>query len=400
MKTRFPIFFAPDGDNISAAGITVPVVPPPAAQPVQEVNLSPKVEKIDVAKELGIDSGVRSPADIFGEDESSDNVNERIDQGLGKRERGPDGKFLPKKSDATAATPAPAKPAVSKAAATPAPAAKVETPVKIKIGDEEKTAEEWAAYHKELAEKAGKPAEVAKVEELAKVEPKPEDIDAQRKQARDDWEKKTRENYAQFKPTQDQVDKALASGNPDELYEMFTLRPMLALEENIRLWVQNSVNPLFEQLDGQLSPIASSQQQLAQYQAENQFLAANPEIKAVTDADPAKLAVHRQVSEDLRQEMEEKEILLASNPNNHRAQARLDALSKDFLGEMARETKARYAAQGVAAASTPTQPAVPKKPAAPTERPLSGDRPGASTTIKTENNEQRLARELNEHQGV
>lgn len=389
---RFPIFYAPDGDTVAAGGLAVPVIPPPTAHPVTEVNLAPT--KVDVAKEIGVDTGVRSPAEIFGEDEHA-KVNEEIDKAFGKRERGPDGKFLPKNGDkpseAKPAAKAPEKPAAK--ATTPEPAA----PAKIKIGDQEKTADEWAAYHKDLADKAAtidKPAETAKPDASAKIEPKPEEIAAQKK-VRDDWEKTTREAYSKFKPTQEEVDKALASGNPDQLSELW-MRPMIAMEERMRIWVQNSVNPILAELDGQLSPIASSQQQLAQYQAENQFLDANPEIKSVISADPAKMSVHRQVNEDLRLEMDDMKTLLASNPENARAKARLDALSKDFLGEMARETKARYASGGVTTPTTEAGKAVPKKQATPAERPLSGDRPGTSTAIKTETKEQRLAREMHE----
>lgn len=391
---RFPIFYAADGDTVAAGGLAVPVIPPPTAHPVTEVNLAPT--KVDVAKEIGVDTGVRSPAEIFGEDEHA-KVNEEIDKAFGKRERGPDGKFLPKNGDkpseAKPAAKAPEKPAAK--APTPEPAA----PAKIKIGDEEKTADEWAAYHKELADKAAtieKPAETAKPDAAAKIEPKPEEIAAEQKQERDEWLSMTREKYSKFKPTQDEVDKALASGDPDKLFEIFTLRPMLAMEENIRLSLTHGVNREIARLDGQLSPITSSQQQLAQYQAENQFLDANPEIKSVISADPAKMSVHRQVNEDLRQEMDDMKTLLASNPANARAKSRLDALSKDFLGEMARETKARYASGGVATPTTEAAKTAPKKQAAPAERPLSGDRPGTSTAIKTETKEQRLAREMHE----
>lgn len=391
---RFPIFFAAD-DNISGAGVAVPVIPPPSAQPVIEVNLAPDTRRVDAAAELGIDTGIRGPADIFGEDEAPEKVTERIEAGT-KRERGPDGKFAKKEDAAKEPAKEAANPTPKPVAKVTAPA-KVEPPTKIKIGDEEKTAEEWAAYHKELSDKAAKVEQPAKVEEV-KGEPEPEDIAAQQKQVRDDWEKKTRETYAKFKPTQEQVDKALASGNPDELYEMFTLKPMLAMEENIRLWVQNSVNPLLDDFGQQLNPLATSQQQMAQYQAENQFLDENPEIKAAVTADPARLAVHRQVNEELRQEMDYLSKYTADNPANAVAKNRLDALTKDFLGEMAKETKARYAATGVATAPPAPVPA-PKK-TMPAERPLSGDRPGAAAALKTESREARLAREVNEHQGV
>lgn len=387
---RFPIFYATEGETIAGSGIAVPVIASPVAQPVHDVNLSPT--KVDVAKEIGVDTGLRGPADIFGEEEAPEKVTDRIERDMKGPERGPDGKFLPKKTDAAPAMvkPVAAKPEKPIAAKTEPIAA---APAKIKIGDQEKTAEEWAAI---VADKADKPA-AEKPAEQAKTEPKPEEIAAQEQSARRAWEDSARQTYAKYMPSQEAVDKALASGDPKELYEMFTLKPMLALEENMRKWSIATFGPHLEQLNGQLTPIASAQEQAKQYQAEHQFIEAHPEIKSVVAADPAKMAVHRQVNEDLRQEIDDMKMLLDANPSNARAKARLDALSSNFLGEMAKETKARYAAGGIVVTPEPAKPA-PKKPVA--EKPLNGDRPGASSAIKTETNEQRMARELNEHQGV
>lgn len=393
---RFPIFFAPDSD-IAGAGVAIPVLPPPVAQPVTEIDFAN--DKVDVAKELGIDSGVRGPADIFGEDEAPAIVAERIEEGLGNRKRGADGKFLPKETKEEPAKPV-VKPEVAKPAAKAAtPPAKVAAapPPKFKIGDQEKTAEEWAAYHKELSDKAAKtekPAESAKVEEAAKTDPKPEEIEAEQKARRDAWYESALKEYL---PSQEDFDKMLANGDPRAYAESF-----VKVEENLRKWAISTFGPHLTELNGALTPIATQQAQMAQYQAENQFLDSHPEIKSVVTADPAKLAVHRQVNEDLRQEMDYLTKFTADNPSNTVAKTRLAALNADFLGEMAKETKARYAASGVAA-PTPAPAAAPTpvaKKAPPAEKPLSSDRPGTASSIKTEGNEARLARELNEHQGL
>lgn len=371
--------------------LDVPTIPSASSTPiVTEVNLpAPKVLPVDVAKELGIDAGIRGPADIFGADEAPDKVNERIESGLKVRDE--HGRFVakseiqkppakPKTTPAVAAKPAvPAKPVI--------PAA----PAKIKIGDQEKTAEEWQAYHKELAEKAEKAIAPAKPEAEKPAAEAPKEADET--VARDAFITATAKQYT---PTQEEFDKMLESGDAT-VFGKFIANAVA----DMRKWVTDEVGPRLGDVRDRIEPISRSYEQAEQYQTEARFLDANPEIKAITTADPTKLEVHRALNAELSQEFDAMKSLAAQNPDNAWAKRRMDEIGKDFLGELAKLTKANLGINGVAPAAVAVpEPAKPVTKVPPAERPLSSDRPGAASAPRTETQEQRLSRELNEHQGV
>lgn len=383
----------PEPTNVNEGGLTVPIVPQTASPSIiTEVTLpAPKSEKLDVADALGLkpDNGIRSPEQIFGEEESAENVNARIEG----RKRGSDGKFLPKDGG----TPAPVATPPAKPVAKPAVAIKPAPPAaepKIKIGAEEKTAAEWEAYHKDLAAKAEAATQppVPKKEDEA---PKPEDLAAEEKTRRDTWFEGAK---TQYKPLYEKFNRAIASQDAAES-ENLVSEVFAEIEETIWKRIVREVGPhldkLSDRLDGELTPIARQRDETAQLQTEANFLSANPEIKAITDADPTKLEVHREVCAELNKELTALKALAEQRPELNFAKDRVAALEKDFLSEVAKTTRAKLGI-GTAAPNTasPVVSAPPAKPAAPVERPLGGDRPGGAAAPKTETNEARLAREV------
>lgn len=372
---RFPIFYAPEGDATgstavlaadSSTGTQIDVTPRremPPAEILQPAPIKPeprvrqpgvKISKVDVAKELGLDE---APS-VTIEREA-------------KAARDKQGKFIktPKdfrrpeqKETEDEPTPTLGEPTPTPTPASKAPEPEPVAPAKIKIGDEEKTADEWAAFHKELAAKAEKPTE-PKPASQQPADTTAADESAAIQQRRTAWEKSARDAYAQFKPTQEQVDKALASGDPNELYEMFTLKPMLALEENMRKWSIATFGPNLEQLNGQLTPLATTQQQIAAYQAESSFLEQHPEIKGHKDG----VETIRGLSADLHAEYDDLQQFIAarpSSPNLPKWQTRVKELENNFHDVLAREAKAKLnVAAPVASAPKPAVVAKPRPPA-------------------------------------
>ncbi len=360
--------------------MSVPIAPPSTpASTIVEVNLTPKpIKEVNIAEALGIPrSNIKGPGDIFGADEAPDAVNARIDAGI--KERDSNGRFLPKDPAAkpVAAKPQP-KPPVKPVAVIPPPEPK------IKIGTEEKTAAEWQAFHKELADKA-KPAEPVKPIEPA-APAAPQETDDQRRTA---FIEQAAEHFA---PSQEDFDAMLASGDVKAFGRM-----MARVAADAREWMVRTVSPHLDRFDSQLSPITRQQEEIQQYQAENQFLLANPDIKAITDADPTKLEVHRGLNQQLRQELDAMKMLAKQSPDNGWVKERAEAIEKDFLGELAKAARGKLGLNGAAPApaAMPAPAATePPKPKQPAERPLGGDRPGASSAPRGETNEARLAREI------
>lgn len=376
-----PVDQSPDALNVPTVQSAVP------ASTVTEVNIPSKIKPPSISDDLGVGK-LKGPQDFFGEEESPDAINKRIDAAA-PRERGPDGKFLPRKGEEAAPSgPPKAEPVSKPAAAKPKPTEPDPEP-KIRIGDQEKTAAEWEAYHKALDEKinaTGKPTEekppgVGKPEEQP---PAAQDEDA----LREEWLEKTAAHLA---PSQEEFDKMLADGDTKAFGRM-----MANVLLDTRKWVADQMKPHLERLDTELTPLAQMQQEAAQTRTEQSFLDSNPDIKAAIGNDEAKKDVHRSLCHDLSIELADMRQLVAQNPANRRAQARVEALEKDFLGEVAKETRIALGI-GSAAPTPAPAPAAGKtpmpKPTPPAERPLNGDRPGSAGAPRTETQEARLARE-------
>jgi hypothetical protein len=335
-----------------AITVTEPTPPPPAEiiqPPAIDRGISapgPKIKPADVAKELGM----------------SESPSRAIERAAKATRDKLTGRFKPERQTRhkPEARPAAAKPKLGEPdpkptqQAVPAlgePEPKAEEP-KIKIGDQEKTAAEWEAYHKELAQ--------PKVEEKPPGAGKPEAPAAQDDAARHD--KWMEETAAAFAPSQEEFDRMLADGDTKAFGRMIATVML-----DTRKWVAEQIGGRLEQFEGQLQPITHQQQQIAQYQTEHQFLESNPTIKAHPDG----LRTMRETAETLRAEHDDLLETIAAVPNsplNAQRQARAKALETQFLQELAKATAAKLGMNG-SAPSAPAAAAAPARAAAPRPRP-------------------------------
>jgi len=362
MHKRHMQFLAPDtGATIavpasqSATGqaitVTEPTPPPPAEiiqPPAIDRSISqpgPKIKPADVAKELGM----------------SESPSRAIERAAKATRDKLTGRFKPERQTRhkPETRPAAAKPKLGepdpKPEAQPAqglgePEPKAEEP-KIKIGDQEKTAAEWEAFHKELAQ--------PKAEGKAPGAGKPEAPAAQDDAARHD--KWMEETAAAFAPSQEDFDRMLADGDTKAFGRMIATVML-----DTRKWVAEQIGDRLEQFEGQLQPITNQQQQIAQYQTEHQFLEGNPTIKG----HPEGLRTMREMAATLRAEHDDLLETIAAVPNsplNAQRQARAKALETQFLQELAKATAAKLGTNGSAPA--PAAAAAPARAAAPKPRP-------------------------------
>lgn len=344
--TKSPIFYGADGTeaggNIavdaanSPTGTQIDVTPrgePPPPEIVQPASITDKpvrqsgvkVSKVDVAKELGLSE---APSDLIQKEV------QRVRDEHGKFTKTP--RTTLKKEEPKAATvklgePAePKKPEAAKPVPEPIKEA-LKEPTKVKIGNEEKTAEEWEKHFKDLADKAAKAAEPAKP---AETPPQTEEaVAAEEKKVRDDWFTKT---AAKYTPEQADFDKMLAEGDAKKFGEFFA-----RVEESTRQWMANAMRPHLDKLHGfdtQLNPILERDKQIAAYQAESEFLEANPDIKGHASG----LQTMRELAMELHNEHDDILQLLAANPNTPNAKRyaeRAKQLEEQFLPELAKEIK-------------------------------------------------------------
>lgn len=413
---RFPIFFAPETDTAAAppvdvgtGDISVPMVPPTPRE-VHDVVLpgNDNLENAPILKDLPKETRkVRGPTD-FGMPSADESAEE---MGLiPKRERGPDGKFLPKQPNTSPSTqqpkpkattpPAakvptptaqPVKTAQPAAAATPAPVAKV------KIGNQEKTEAEWAQHFAELEAKANpKTPEPPKAPELpAKTEAET----AAETQARET--KFLTERAKEYTPSEQDLDKILVGG-PEAAAHLGTL--IARAELRGRQFGADQVNKLAEHYDTILKPILDQNQTVQGLMQEAAFLGAHPDIKA----NPKGLETFRQLKSTMESGRKTITDMIAAGTASRRQQLwaeEYDETTPDKLMEdLAGLTRAELAKLTPVPASTPApaKPAQPQvKPNPANERPLSGDRPGgANSAPRGETTEQRIAREVNASKGI
>lgn len=413
---RFPIFFAPDTAGTSPApvdvgtgDISVPMVATPE-RTVQEVTLPDTgIENAPILKDLPKETRkVRGPAD-FGmptPEESSEEI------GLTpKRERGPDGKFLPKgtqqsspstqqpKAKATV-PPAAAKPTpTAQPAKTATPAPSTPAPVaKVKIGGEEKTAAEWEAEIAAL--KAGKTAPIPPAEKPTEVPAKTEaETAAEQKQREDAFLSKAAEGYV---IPEAELDEILVGGAKGAA----KLASLLAKSEmKGRQFAAAQVNEIAKHYDALLSPILTQNQTVHGLMQEAAFLGANPDIKS----NPKGLETFR----EMKTMMESGRKAIADKINAGTATRREQLWAEEYdetpqdklMEDLAAHTRAKLATITPAPAATPpaAKPPTPQvKPnPANVEKPLGGDRPGgASSAPRGETAEQRLVREVNASKGI
>lgn len=377
---RFPIFYAPDDGAMPAAGGTVavnaadsatgtqvdvtPVPERPAAEIIQPTPAGPKqvrqtgvkVSKVDVAKELGLKeapSVLNQQAMEKARERLGRDVNGRF---LKKGEAPAQEEPKPKLGEPAKVEPkAPAK--AAPVAATPEPA-KAVAPAKIKIGDQEKTEDEWKAHFAELQ----KPKEETPAEPV-KVEPTAEQVKAEREGKRTQWREAM---IAKFTPNQEKFDKAIANGDGKLFAEM-----IVDAIEDTRQWACDHINPQLERLDGAIQPITQSTQQQALERQWNAFLETNADLKSRPDIAEVVTAV----ADELHAEYDDIQQLLAARPNSRLApmyKARAKQLETEWDATVATMTREKLGLNGsapvVAApvkAAPVAAPVVKKQPPAP-----------------------------------
>jgi len=323
----------------SATGQTVTVTEPtiqPAPEIIQPQSIDrgisepgAKIKPADVAKELGM----------------SESPSRAIERAAKATRDKLNGRFKPERQ-------ARQKPEARAVAETPklGEPDPVETPEpKFKIGDQEKTASDWEAFHKMLAERPETEKDSPGTGNAEESEPQDEST------KRNDWLSSASESFA---PSQEEFDEMLAEGDTKAFGRMMA---NIALDS--RQWMADQISERLTRFEQQLHPITHQQQQIAQYQTEHQFLESNPTIKN----HPGGLRAMREMAGTLRAEHGDLiEIIRAvpNSPHTARRQERASQLENSFLSELAKATAAKLGTSGQAraipTASAPTRFAAPR----------------------------------------
>lgn len=398
---RFLKFFAPDGDNTGGAAPAIPTMEVPEVAPAMAETTITDVDLGTSPAEEVAGPKVLSPKDA-GFDDPEDEM-ERMEAAMEKRpvrERGPDGKFIPKggKKPEEAAK-VPAKPVAKPAAKKPEPVQ--EKPTKFKIGDEEKTPDEWAAELKEAREKL-KAAEPAKPTELPKEETKPED---QQKADEDRFNEFIKTTAAKYKlsadpKAKDSIDNILAGGeNATELLAQYVAK----VEANTRVAVTAEFNRVISNIKSEMQPLIDHHKTISEYQTESGFLSANPEIQN----HPEGYKTYKETKalfEKAHTDIKEKIANGTATPRDQGWNMMYEAQTpEEFQSSLALHTKEALAKLP---APVPAGPAAPKltdkspnaKPTPAVIKPFNGDRPnGGSAPLRTESDQARHMREMADH---
>lgn len=395
-----PDAVAPAGGASPTGGpitIDVPEIAPATSSPtIEDVDLgsSPAAERaygVLGPKEAGFDDGT----------EEMERMEAHM-EGRAVRERDPaTGKFLPKakKPEEENLLPKKAepKPAAAKVAkAAPKPVAKdpphPSEPAKFKIGETEKTAEEWAAEFaalKSQAEAATKPAPVETPKKEEPPAPKPEEIAAKEAEKFEAFVKREAPSYA-MDPKE--LDDILAGG--EKAAQAFAVvRAKDAAK--VRQWAAGEFNRIIKNLKSELDPIREHHQRVAEYTGDQRFLEANPDIKS----HPKGYETYRAKKQEFEDGLKRIEKAISEGTADERDKAwallRRDRTPEDFELDLAHHTKLELA-------KLPTEPA---KPAPQVERkaevskaaskPFQQDRPGGGQSApSTESSDARQLREM------
>jgi len=396
----------------SAPALNVPeVAPASAASTITEVtpSVSPAIEKVGKAAEETL-FGIQGPKEALGTDpqEEMAAMEAKMTGGkLAERQRDPKtGRLLPKDGKpaekpteadpvaAKTAVKAPAKPAkVTKEAPKPAESA----PAKIKIGDQEMTAEEVAKRISDLEAKANAKEATKDPKNPGEI-PQPGDPKAELAKKDEDFINRELEKLP---ITQEQFDEWMSKGDYKAMFREMVVKPKLEL----RKWVSDSVNRILEARDKSLEPILKTHEDIARYQTEHDFLEGNPEIKA----HPQGLETYRKVAADMHDGYSriQQKISQGTATNAEAAWAMTyeKLTPEEFSAAVAEHTKTALAPIPAQPPTNGNQPAQQQqqqetpKPK-PQPRPLNGDRPGGVSRIQSESADARALREMNERQGI
>lgn len=287
MKTH--IFFAPDIDAATGGAATAPMAASiesvshtSSASAPKEVDLSStaKPKPISAIEKLGLDKGrIQGPKDALGSSATPKatikaevkrlqnkftpkHIVPRTDISppakpmvkAPERQRGEDGKFLPVEGEPKTVIAEP----------------KIETP-KIKIGDEEKTAEEWAAEFKALKE----PPKTPETKPVEQKKDEPADKERAAAELKAQREAFITEEAKRYTPTQEEFDSMLAKGDAATFGKYFA-----QLAADLREWTVENVQPHLTRLDNDMKPITEQQKQIREYESERDFLGQHADIKA------------------------------------------------------------------------------------------------------------------------
>lgn len=360
----------------------------PAAVPTGITEVTIGTGPIDAAAELGLTlPKVLGPEKLLGEDPEQTADDFAAATGGERRARDPQtGKFLPKEGE-------PAKPAakakpVAKVAAPVLPKAPDPAPVvaaKVKIGDVEKTPEEWAAHVKDLEAKANAPKLPETPAAPAKPDPTPEERTAAQQKADADFINGAATDRYQIKP--EEFDQILAGG--PEAAKQFSAA-LAKVEMNARKFAAAHLN----EVHAMLEPVLAHQRQIAAYQAEQGFLAANADIAA----NPAGADKYREINSahhDYYDAVQQKIAQNTASPTERAWATIFDAMTPEqFHADIASKTRAALGSLPTPVAAPIAPEVVPKAaPKAPVARatPLNGDRPGGVTAPSTQTAEAKLA---------
>lgn len=418
MKRLFQLFHAPDqGATTGGPTISEAVSTPVEAPDSGSVAAGFTVEDVDLGHspaEQVTGPIVVGPKEAGFEDGEAEM--ERMEAHMENRpvrERGPDGKFLPKakkpevqklldetkpKIDPKAAkppvkaAPKPAKPAAvvptKPAVAAPVAAAKV------KIGDAEKTADEWAAELADLrakAESAGKPAAV---EAPKKEEPpalKPEEI---AKAEAEKFDKFLADRSAQYKMSPQELDDILAGGEKaaDTLARVLT-----KVEAHGRKFAADEINRMVDHFEKKLEPLVARDQRVSEWQRDQSFLEANADIKnhpkgyetyakVRKDVEDGYDRISKAVAAGTASRVEKAWHVIRENQTPEALESSLAALTKEELAKIPAEASPNAASEAQPKASQRSPNAA---------RPFNGDRPGGNAApMNGETDQARHVREM------
>lgn len=410
IRNRFyRLFLAPDADVATLGGGIAEVIPSAGVAPsVTDVILGdqPSIESSAPVRTQEKERQKLKGPESFG-GETAEDAQERM--GLAKdRKRGPDGKFA--KNEDNQGTSTPAKPVAKQPASQPKPIAKTpapkpgapvptpETTAKLKIGDAERTAEEWAKELAELRAKAEqKPAETAlpKPPESAKT---PEQEAAETQQREEAFLERASAGYQM---TEADHDKILVGG-PDGVKAHMKL--MARGEMNSRKFAADQIQKMadhFEQRLSELAPIRESHEAVQRMLADTAFLNAHEDIKT----HPQGLETYRAISKDFEDGYNAIQTKIAAGTASKSEQGwalQYEDMTPEARRESAAEhTRAKLAAlPAVPVAKPPGNVVQMNKPTVPSERPLSSVRPSGNTQVSSETREQQVVREANRAAGV
>lgn len=350
------LYLAPDNDvapsggsspaptiaaDSSPTGMPIPTAPKPGSGAPAPIVVQPE----PVVKQKGI---INVKEALGLKDRPSKLI---TDESAAIRKRNERGEFIPipKIKSKKPAEPAPAAeeaepsaepatPAPKAAEPTPAPAA----PTKIKIGEKEMDPDEIAAHIAALEAKIKPATEPAPAATPAKDAPKnltPQEQQAEDKRLDDEFVERA---VAAMPDALDQAafDKIIADGDV-AAFNRLRVRDQLA----VRKWMEKTINPIIEDLykfRDEANGAVEMHRTIEQYQAEANFITANPDLKE-------HLAIARNV----------RKVLAEKYPKEWESMS---------LEERDKETAAAVRSLPIAKAA-PVAPAVTPAPKAPAPRP-------------------------------